>query len=61
MARWILIKGNQAEDETVVFKCSECGALTRWKKGMKNVYPGDFCFHCGADMRTHKTACLDES
>jgi len=57
--RWIRISGNIATDDIVVYKCSECGALSDWNKGDKGIYPGDYCNNCQAEMVSRRTAVLD--
>jgi len=57
--RWIKVSGDQATDDEVMFKCSECGAITSWRKDAKSIYPGEFCFNCYADMRARRTATTD--
>lgn len=58
-AKWIKISGTHAGDKPVLYKCSSCGFKAEWKRGMKGLYPSDYCPKCNADMVALRTACLD--
>lgn len=57
--RWMRVLGKYA-DNGVIFKCSECGYVAKWTKGMKSLYPSDSCPKCHADMTSRRTAIADK-
>ena len=57
--RWIRVLDKYTDGE-VIFKCSECGYVAKWTKGMKLLYPSNSCPKCHTDMVSRRTTIADK-